>query len=328
MRTMDLASLKENWNKHSAALGLFAATICWGASFFLVKEALPLVGIWPFLFWRFAMSCILMGAIFPQKLLNSRRTTMIRGLILGVLLFGALASQTQGLIYTTAGKSGFLTALYVPFIPVMGWVLFKQKISLRHFLVATLAVLGLYILTDTSSGGPVRSFAQWWTDINGGDVWTVFAALISAVHILFTEKYTRKESDSLALGLWQFMGCFGCVVLGTLYQYDNVYTFLPVKWNIMTWPTFAIGSAIFNAIFTTCFGFMMQIISQKRLGALKSALIFALEAPFSLFFAFLCLGEILNTKEFIGAGIVFLVSIVPDSWLRGQMPRGKNNGAL
>ncbi len=177
-------------------------------------------------------------------------------------------------------------------------------------------------------GGAARDFSQWWKDINGGDVWTIFAALVSAVHILVTEKFTRKESDSLALGLWQFMGCFGCVVLGTLYQYNNVYTFLPLKWNIMSWPSFAIGSAIFNAIFTTCFGFMMQIICQKRLGALKSALIFALEAPFSLGFAFLFLGEVLTTKEFIGAGIVFLVSIVPDSWLKGQMRRGNKNGAL
>ncbi len=155
---MDLASLKENGKKHRAAFGLFAATICWGASFFLVKEALPQVGIWPFLFWRFAMACALMAAFFPQKLLNSSRITMTRGIILGCLLFGAIAGQTQGLVYTTAGKSGFLTALYVPFIPIMGWILFKQGISLRHFFVASLAVLGLYILTDTSNGGGGQGF--------------------------------------------------------------------------------------------------------------------------------------------------------------------------
>jgi len=62
----------------------------------------------------------------------------------------------------------------------------------------------------------------------------------------------------------------------------------------------------------------MQIICQKSLGALKSALIFALEAPFALMFSFLFMGEILTLKEFVGAVIVFLVSIVPDNWLRGK----------
>ena len=70
----------------------------------------------------------------------------------------------------------------------------------------------------------------------------------------------------------------------------------------------------------------MQAICQKTLGALKAALIFALEAPFATFFAFLYLGENLSTLEFIGASLVFLVSIVPDSWLRGK--RGRDSGSL
>src|ERR1039457_6085952 len=99
MRTMDLASLKENGKKHMAAAGLFATTICWGASFFLVKKAVILVGIWPFLFWRFGLACAVMIAFFPQKLLHSTRNTMTRGLILGGLLFGAIWTQTEGLIF-------------------------------------------------------------------------------------------------------------------------------------------------------------------------------------------------------------------------------------
>lgn len=317
-----MASLKENWNKHMAASGLFAATLCWGASFFLVKKAILQVGIWPFMFWRFGLASALMAVFFPKKLLYSSRETMVRGLKLGGLLFLAIYTQTQGLLYTSAGKSGFLTALYVPLIPILGWIIFRQKAHLRHFLVAFIAVLGLYILTDNSGHGSVRTVSQWWSDINIGDLWTVGTAMISAIHILVTEKFTRREPDSLALGMWQFIGCFAFVTAGTLFQFNNT-TSAPLNWDVLSWPSFAIGSAIFNAIFTTCFGFMMQIICQKSLGALKSALIFALEAPFSLGFAFLFMGEILTTKELIGATIVFLVSIVPDGWLRG----GKN-GAL
>jgi drug/metabolite transporter (DMT)-like permease len=299
--------------KHASAAGLFIATLGWGASFFLVKKATFLVGIWPFLFWRFLLSVILMVLFFPRKFFKPQRSLIVHGGVLGTLLFLAIWPQTIGLQLTTAGKSGFLTALYVPFVPVFGWLLMRKEVSYRHFIVVVLALLGLYILTDKSEG----TFESWWKELNPGDLWTVFAAIAAALHILFTENFTRQEKDSIALGLWQFVAIFLAIVFVLILGFGSKNpSILKGEWNVFSWPAFALGSALFNAVVTTCFGFIMQIVCQKYLGALKSAVIFAMEAPFAVGFAFLFLGESLTPKEFVGAAIVFLVSIVPDGWLR------------
>jgi drug/metabolite transporter (DMT)-like permease len=309
-----LASLKEKWKTYNATLGLFIATLAWGASFFLVKKATSQIGVWPFLFWRFGFSSLLMVIIFPLKFLRAKAHTIKHGFLVGALLAFTIMTQTFGLQMTSAGKSGFLTSLYVPLVPILGWVFKKPNITHRHFLVAFISAFGLYILTDTAAS---HSVTEWWREVNPGDLWTLAAALFAALHILYTEHITQKESDSIALGLWQFIGCFSFIFLATLTQ-KSPEPFVPLEWNPLRWPSFALGSLLFNAIFSTCFGFITQIVCQKYLGALKAALIFALEAPFATGFAFLFMNEILTPKEFIGAAIVFLVSIVPDSWLKAK----------
>src|ERR1700683_3975775 len=112
MRKNSFARRVQNLNAHTASAGLFLSTMCWGASFFLVKQATAQVGIWPFMFWRFTLACIFLGLIFPNKLMAPQRATVKRGFILGGLLFLAIWTQTEGLQQIGAGKSGFLTSLY------------------------------------------------------------------------------------------------------------------------------------------------------------------------------------------------------------------------
>jgi drug/metabolite transporter (DMT)-like permease len=305
------SDLNKGHFKLMAIGGLFLTTVIWGASFFLIKKTAEEVGVLPFLFWRFALASAFIILIFPQKFAASRKSTIQRGLILGALLIAGIGTQTIGIQYTTASKSGFITALYAPFVPLVGWFIFRQKVVLRQMAMAFVAVLGLYLLTDTHDGLS-SNVVQWARGLNIGDLWTLASAAFLALQIVFTERYTRMEQDSIALGLWQFIGCFILLTFFVLAQNFEPGPFVPLKWKLSSWSSFAIGSLIFTAILGTCFGFIMQIICQKAIGSLKAALIFALEAPFAALFAFLFLGEFFTHKEFIGAVIVFIVSIIPE----------------
>lgn len=243
---------------------------------------------------------------------------MRRGITLGLLLFLTVWTQMQGLQFTTATRSGFITALYVPLTPLLGWLFFRKTVYLRQILIALIAVFGLYFLTNQK----MTTFPTWWRDVNPGDLWTLACAALAALHIIVTERFTRKEADSIALGLWQFIGCVLFTGVSVALRHNHgLGQQVPANWNIFDWPPFALMAIFILAVFCTAFAFVMQIVAQKQIGALKAALIFALEAPFSSGFAFTFLGEVMTSREFIGAAIVFLTSVTPEAWLK----RGKDH---
>ena len=272
--------------RNLSTIGLFFATLAWGLSFFLVKEATAVTGIWPFLFWRFGLAILFLILLFPQKLYNVSSKIIKNGTILGGLLFLAISTQTVGLQLTSIARSGFITSLYVPLVPVLALFFLNRKITLRHSAVVSVAMFGLYTLTlQKNAWGDMFS---WWKDLNSGDGWTMATALFSALHIVMTEKFSREDSDSLKLGLWQFIGCFACVLLMTLINApQSILSWHGAVWQIWYWPPFTIGAILVTSIIVTDFGFVMQIVAQKSAGALKAALIFGLEAPLASLFAFL-----------------------------------------
>ena len=284
--------------------GLFFATMAWGASFFLVKKAVALVGLWPFLFYRLGLAAVLLALFVPKKLFKSSPKLMAKGLTLGFILFLTIWTQTQGLQWTTATKSGFITALYVPFTPLMAWVIFRHSLVARQMAVALLAFSGLYLLTAFGKQEVLKDF-------NKGDLWTLACSSLAAIHIVVTGRFSKEETDSLGLGLWQFLGCFAATAIAVLLQDDHG----KFAWNIFQWPTFGIFSVVFNGAISTVFSFVMQIIAQRHMTSLKAALIFALEAPVSSGLSYIFLGETMTPVEFCGAGIVLLTSIIPQSWI-------------
>jgi drug/metabolite transporter (DMT)-like permease len=310
---------KSTITKRLALVGLILAVISWGASFFLAIQAIREVGVWPYLTWRFALAPLVLMAVFPKKFLGSSRALVGKGLLVGVSLFLAVWTQTMGLQYTTAGRSGFITALYVPFTPLIGWLLFRQVILFRQLAVAAVSALGLYMLTQR--GDLVGGLNDWFTHINRGDIWTFFTAVATAAQIVLVDRFTREEPDSLALGLWQLVGCslsaVPCIAMAVWLGagVSSGGSAVPL-WNPLQWSGAALGALLFNVLIVTCFGFTMQVICQKSIGALKAALIFGLEGPFAALFGYAFLREIMGPAEACGAFLVFLTSIIPERWLK------------
>jgi drug/metabolite transporter (DMT)-like permease len=270
-----------------ADLGLFYAAAIWGSTFFLVKMALDGINPVTMVAYRFLMA----GTVMLIILMFSGRPVfrhIKQGLWLGFLLFFLYVPQTIGLGITTAANSGFITGLFVAFVPFFLILVFKRKPTIMEIVAVAISLLGLWILT-----GGLR-------DINTGDILTLAAAMTYALHLLFADKYMKAELDPYVLSCQQFL------TVGLLGLISVIIFDLP-----LTIASISVGSiVIFLAVFPTLLAFVVQLLAQKITSPLKVSLIFALEPVFAGIFAWTLGGEIFIWHKALGGGFIFMALIV------------------
>jgi len=251
-----------------ADLGLFYAAAIWGSTFFLVKGALEDIDPVVLVGYRFVAA----GLMLLGFLLWTRRPVFKnfgRGFILAAILFSLYVSQTIGLGITTASNSGFITGLFVAFVPLFMLTIFRRRPSMMEVIASAVSLTGLYILTGGLSV------------VNAGDALTLLAAMAYALHLLFTDKYMKGGIDAYTISCQQFLliGVFGLI---TAYVFDLPFTVGTAKagWTVL-----------FLALFPTLTAYIIQMLAQKIVSPLRVSLIFALEPVFAGVFAWTLGGE-------------------------------------
>lgn len=274
-----------------ADTGLFYAAAIWGSTFFIVKNALN--GIDPVLLvsLRFLISGILLlGYLLYKK--KSIFTNLKTAFILAIILLFLYIPQTIGLKYTTASNSGFITGLFVAFIPIFLKIIFKVTPTKIEIFASIVSLSGLLILT----GG--------MQDINFGDSLTLMAAVTYALHVLLSDKFLKQGIDPVVIT------CQQCLLIG-LFSLFYVFIFdLPMQ--ITT--SYALYATIFLALFPTLSAFLIQMFAQRIRPPVRVSLIFALEPVFAALFAWTLGGEEIITHRAIGGCLIFaalLISGIP-----------------
>lgn len=266
-----------------ADAGLFYAALIWGATFVIVKEAL--VGIDPITMvgYRFLIA----GSMLLVYLLVKRKPVFAgfgQGLALSVILWGLYASQTVGLKYTTAANSGFITGLFVLFVPIFLVTLFRSRPTIMEIVASIVSLIGLWILT-----GGLR-------DINFGDALTLISAMTYALHLLYSDRFMKAGFDPIRISCQQFLlvGIFS-VIMSALTGRSFAVT------GVSTWT-----AVVFLALFPTLSAFVIQMFAQKLTSPLRVSLIFALEPVFAAIFAWTIGGEAFTGQGAIGG--LFIVA--------------------
>lgn len=284
---MTAAANSHKGKKLLADLGLFYAAAIWGSTFFLVKHALDEINPVVMVAYRFLMA----GTILLIFLLIQRKPVLKdfkSGFLLAVLLFFLYVPQTIGLGITTASNSGFITGLFVAFVPLFLRIIFRKKPTVMEIIASGVSLIGLWILT----GG--------MTVVNTGDILTLAAAMTYALHLLFADRYMKEGMDPFILSCQQFL------LVGFFSLFTGILFDLP----------FSFGSAntmyivIFLAIFPTLLAFVVQLLAQKITSPLKVSLIFALEPVFAGLFAWTAGGEPFVVRSAIGGGFVFFALVL------------------
>ena len=285
-------------NQMRGSASLLLATLIWGSTFVAQSVGMDYIGPFTFQAVRCALAVIgLLPVIwlFDRKV-HDRKTFWQRwadkrlwkaGILCGIPLFLACNLQQLGLVDTDAGKSAFLTAMYIVIVPVIG-IFLKKKPSIMIPVSVFLAVCGLYCLSCVGV-----------TQISKGDILLICCALMFAMQIIFVDHYAGSV-DALRLNTLQALVC--SVLSGVL----MIITETP-KWDAIATCWFPLAYAGFLSMGAA---YSLQIIGQKQLEPTAASLIMSLESVFAVLFGSLLLKETMTVWETIGCILVFIAVIL------------------
>ncbi len=278
---------------------LLITSIIWGTAFVAQSEGMNYVE--PFTYN--AMRTLLGGVVLipvmilfrfsdkrngKEKSSCSLKNTVIGGICCGIALFIASSFQQAGIAQTTAGKAGFVTALYIVIVPMIGIFLHK-KMPLRMWLFIAIALAGFWLLCIKQDIG-----------ISSGDLLVFFGAIFFAVHITVIDYFNQKNTDGVLMSCIQFFTA-GLLMLICMFIFEK-----PTIPNIMG----AGGTILYAGILSCGVAYTLQILGQKHTNPTLATMLMSLESVFAALSGWLILGEKLSIKEFIGCVLIFAAVIL------------------
>lgn len=270
---------------------LLITAIIWGSSFVSQKMGVEVVGPLTFIGLRTLLgSFVLLPVIlicdnFKPDFKN--KELLKGGLLCGILLCIASLFQTYGMIYIDAGKSGFITSLYMIFVPLIG-IFLGKKITYRNLIAVFIALIGMYLLCIKNG----------LTSINIGDVLVLICAVFFAMHIIVIDKYSPNV-DGIKLSCIQFF------VTGLISSIGMLLIEKPTLTDIII----SLPPITYSGIMSCGIAYTLQIIGQKYAEPTIASIILSLESVFAVLSGWLFLNEILTYRELVGCVVLFIAVI-------------------
>lgn len=295
---------------------LILAALIWGGAFVAQRVSTETMGPYSYNAIRFAIGAF---SVLPLALWQNRGgipklktppphlTLIIASLLIGFILFAGNSLQQIGLLYTTAGKAGFITSLYIVAVPIVG-ILWHNPLRLSHITGCIVAVTGLYFLAFQGN-----------QPLNYGDFLELCGVLFWTFHILLVAKLVRYYPGIL-LAIGQFTICSICSFIAGYVSGELL------SWSVIMqtlWPI------LYGGLLSCGVAFTLQIIGQIHVPPTEASLLLSMEMIFSAVSGYLLLGEILTGREIIGcflmAGGIFAAQIPSRIiWQGLQTPKQSN----
>ncbi len=319
---------------------LFTTALIWGCAFVAQVSAMDNIGPFTFGFTRNLIGAFfLLGFIYLFKrdknknldaeksgtsldsnntdLKTKRKNLIVGGISCGLALFVAASVQQIGLQHTSAGKGGFITALYIVFVPIFG-IFLKKKASPVIWFCVILSAVGLYLLTIKGS-----------FNIETSDLLVLLSAACFAIHILIIDHFSPL-ADGVKISCIQFfiVSILSFVFMlftesPLIYNSGNIFSeFIGMtspSWesminsSIIAWP-----EILYAGIMSSGIAYTLQIVAQKDTDPTIASLILSLEAVFAVISGFFILNEFMTTREIIGCILMFTAIII------AQLPAPKS----
>jgi len=281
-----------------AEIVLVIITIIWGSTFTIVKKALLQVSPILLVALRFWIATVVVVAFMPGQFRHIQSGTILKGLALSVAFLGGFVFQTLGLRDTTPSNSAFITSLSVLLVPVLGFLIFRHRPSVRTAVGILIATGGLILLLADSGDFSLHS----------GDFLTLICAFMFAFHILFLGRFVRQTYYRHLILVKLACSAILCSVMVPLLESPFVI-----------WDFYLIFYLIVLGILATAAAFFLQGWAQQYSNPNHTALIFSLEPVFATIFAFIILDQSFSEKEWVG-GILILVGILVSEFKKPKEP--------
>lgn len=278
----------------------------WGGGMVAQSVGMNSMGAFTFTFVRNIFACLaLLPFLFFRRgnlKHHSPKSYLKVGSILGSIICLGYVLQTIALPYTTVGKAGFITTLYIIIVPLLGVLLFHKRIQGYFYIFVVMALVGTYFLCIDSN-----------FRLSGGDFVELLGSFAFSFQIIFVGKYSR-EFDVIYLSFIQFFFAALFALIG-----------LPFEHPTLEAIHLGIVPLLYSGLLSSGVGMTLQILGQKNLEDEVASLIMSLEAVFSLLAGFVILHQALTTRDIIGCSLVFLAVMISQVF---QLPSVKRKFSL
>ncbi len=280
---------------------LVITSFIWGTTFVAQSDAMDHIGPFTMNGLRTLIAVIVLfpTLLVADKLQNKRPTllgttdkkekkkVLLAGLLCGVFIAFASTIQQFGIAYTSIGKSGFLTTLYVVFVPLIA-LIFGKRIKWNGWIAVVLALVGMFFICIEKD-----------EPINIGDILTIISALFFAIHIMLVDHYVEKI-DGIRLSCMQFVVCSVlCLICAVIFEKIDINAILNASFSI-----------VYAGLFSAGLGYTLQIIAQKWVEPNVAPLIMCLESVFALFSGAILRNEVMKTQVYVGCVLVFIAIVL------------------
>ena len=293
---------------------LILTAMIWGTAFVFQRTGMESIEPITFNAARMALAAVAVGAVSvvtapaeKKRFAGERitgpgeeqhraynRNTLIGGICCGTFLAAASIFQQMGIVYTTAGKAGFITAMYMLLVPVIGTVFFHKRNSWIVWLAVLIGVAGMYLLCMTEGFRLTR-----------GDTLVCICALLFSGHILCCDHFVQL-GDPIRISAIQFAAC---TVLSAI---------AAVILEQPTWDKIVSAAIpiLYCGLISGGLGYTLQIIAQKFTDPTIASLLMSLESVFAVIAGALLLGERMSTRELMGCVVMFAAIVLVQ--IRGE----------
>lgn len=285
---------------HSRANMLLLLTaIIWGLAFVAQRAGMEYIGPFTYNGIRFGLGSL---SLTPLLLYTEKRNhrpepsakTMVIGCALaGGVLFCGASLQQAGLVYTTAGKAGFITGLYVVIVPILG-LFIKKKTSLGMWIGAFIAAWGMYLLSVTEA-----------MTISTGDLLVLLGAIFWAAHVLIIS-WLSPKMNPIKIATVQFAAC----------SILSLITAVMVEEIVWQGIKDAAIPILYGGFMSVGIAYTLQVVGQQKAHPTHASIILSLEAAFAAIGGGLMLGEQLSMRGVTGCVLMFAGMLISQLWKR------------
>lgn len=283
-------------NRRQALFALWTTCLIWGLAFPLAKLALRDATPMAFGASRFLLASLLLLPLVR----GTSRDEWLHGAILGLLLSFGFALQNVGLSLTTASRSAFITALYLVFVPLIVWMVYRALPERSALFALVIALTGMAFLTQPGSveQGP-----------NLGDLLTLLSSVSFAAHLVATGAFARRFRVE-RLMLSQIFTSAVFTSLATPFIERPSLTFTPVL----------IGVILYEAVVASVIAIPLQLAAQRTLSATHTALVYTVEPVIATLASMALLGDRLSPIQWLGGALIAVGSLLPELSVRRSDP--------
>ncbi len=267
-----------------ANLMLLGAALAWGSTFVPCKIATLHLGTFFFNGLRFLLGGLFVLAMAGHRLRGLSRQEVTGGALAGLVLFAGAAFQQAGLAFTTAGKAGFITGLYVVLVPLLLAIFWHQRSGWNAWMASLLATAGLFLLS-----------AEGRLSLAPGDSLVLVSAALYALHVILIGRWVG-QMEPLRLAAVQYLACgLLSLAVGPTLESPSWESLQPVWWTVP-----------YTAVFSVVVGYTLQMLGQRDAPPTVAAVILSLESLFAALFGGLFLEERLAPAQWVGGGLMLV----------------------